>query len=130
MTFKGVSKVFSTNNCEQYKTISEFWDKLSKVYGMENLRGLGFNWTENTTEYVLGLKSNEKFDFNFLEEGYVWKEIELPRAGWRKYCGLTNKLSSLYEDIYLEGKLSYEIEEFYNNGICEISINREIMNCF
>ena len=56
MKFIGISRVFSTINNEQYKTIGTFWDELSEEYGMENLRGLGYNWTDDTIEYVIGLK--------------------------------------------------------------------------
>ena len=37
MKFIGISRVFSTINNEQYKTIGAFWDELSEKYGMENL---------------------------------------------------------------------------------------------
>ena len=56
MKFSGISKVFSTVDREQYETIGAFWDELSEKYGMENLRGLGYNWTDNSIEYAIGLK--------------------------------------------------------------------------
>ena len=31
---------------------------MTEKYDIENLRGLGFNWTETTIEYVIGLKNN------------------------------------------------------------------------
>ena len=48
MVFNGISKVFSTKDNRQYETIGAFWDELSKEYGRENLRGLGYNWTTDT----------------------------------------------------------------------------------
>ena len=55
MKFIGISRVFSIINNEQYKTIGAFWDELSEKYGMENLRELGYNWDNNSIEYVIGL---------------------------------------------------------------------------
>ena len=74
MIFKGYSKVFSTTNNQQYSSIGDFWDEMTAIYDLEELRGLGFNWTETTIEYVIGLKNNEKFNV----DNYEWKEIELP----------------------------------------------------
>ena len=54
MIFEGISRVFSTVNEQQYETIGAFWDELSAQYGLENLRGLGYNWTPDTIEYVIG----------------------------------------------------------------------------
>ena len=56
MKFIGIKRTFSTINNEQYKTINAFWDEMIKKYGMENLKGLGYNWTDTTIEYVIGLK--------------------------------------------------------------------------
>ena len=58
MFFKGYSKVFSTLDNKQYDLIGEFQDEMTEKYDIENLRGLGFNWTETTIEYVIGLKNN------------------------------------------------------------------------
>lgn len=52
MKFVGIRRVFSTPNDEQYTGIGAFWDEISKVYGIENLMGLGCNWTDNSIEYV------------------------------------------------------------------------------
>ena len=112
MEFKGISKVFSTIGNDQYNTIGEFWDELSEKYGMENLRGLGLNWTDNSIEYVIGLKSGIIDNANF--------NINLPEDGWTVVKGNTDDLSKIYEDIYQNGPLKYEIETFYNNGTCEI----------
>ena len=56
MIFKGISKVFSLVNEEQYNTIGQFWDEMSNKYGLENLQGLGLNWNDNKMEYIIGLK--------------------------------------------------------------------------
>lgn len=38
MLFRGVSKTFSTVGEQQYNTIGKFWDEMSAIYGLENLR--------------------------------------------------------------------------------------------
>lgn len=55
MEFKGISRTFSTVGEKQYETIGEFWNEMSRIYGRENLRGLGYNWTDTSIEYVIGL---------------------------------------------------------------------------
>ena len=112
MKFNGISKVFSTLNNEQYKTIGEFWDLLSDKYGIENLRGLGYNWTSDSIEYVIGLKDGIIDDANC--------NIDLPGDGWTIAKGNTDELSSIYDEIYKDGPLKYEIEMFSNDGKCEI----------
>lgn len=117
MKFIGVSRVFSTENDGQYNTIGAFWDELSERYGLENLRGLGYNWTENTIEYVIGLK-----------EGTIDRadcEAELPDTGWVTVKGKTAELDRIYGRIYEEGRLTYEIETFTEDGECEISYFRK-----
>lgn len=111
MKFVGIKRVFSTNNEEQYTTIGAFWDEMSKVYGRENLMGLGCNWTEDSIEYVMALKDGEIADANY--------EILLPDK-WTMICGKTDELSAIYDEIYKEGSLLYEIEEFDDNGNCRI----------
>lgn len=112
MVFEGISKVFSTEGEAQYETIGAFWDELSKKYGLSNLRGLGYNWTENTIEYVIGLKEG-------VIEGSNCAVI-LPDDGWITVKGRTEQLSQIYDDIYQAGCLKYEIETFTDEGDCEI----------
>ena len=112
MKFIGISRVFSTINNEQYKTIGAFWDEMSQLYGMENLRGLGYNWTNDSIEYVIGLKDGVIDNQNCI--------IDLPEEGWSIVNGNTNELAKIYEDIYKDGILKYEIETFNENETCEI----------
>lgn len=77
MKFIGISRVFSIINNEQYKTIGAFWDELSEKYGMENLRELGYNWDNNSIEYVIGLNKGTIDNANF--------EIELPGESLYNY---------------------------------------------
>lgn len=111
MKFVGIRRVFSTKNEEQYITIGEFWDEMSKVYGRENLMGLGCNWTKDSVEYVMALKNGAIADADY--------EILLPDE-WIEICGMTEKLSAIYDEIYKDGPLLYEIEEFDDKGNCKI----------
>lgn len=111
MKFVGIRKVFSTINEEQYQTIGAFWDELSKVYGRENLIGLGCNWTKDSIEYVMALKDG-------IIEGANY-EIDLPDE-WIVVDGKTKNLGDIYNEIYKDGVLLYEIEEFDDNGNCRI----------
>jgi len=112
MVFTGISKVFSLENEDQYNTIGAFWDELSKTYGLSNLRGLGYNWTEDTIEYVIGLKEG-------IIEGANCT-VDLPDEGWIDYKGNTADLQEIYRKIYEDGSLKYEIETFTEEGNCEI----------
>ena len=116
MVFEGISRVFSLENEEQYKTIGAFWDELSEKYRLENLQGLGYNWTEHTMEYVIGLKEG------MIEESNC--KVALPDEGWTTVSGKTEDLSKIYRDIYMEGNLIYEIETFTDDGDCTIRYYR------
>ena len=101
----------------QYETIGAFWDELSAIYGLENLRGLGYNWTPDTIEYVMRLKEG-------VIDGAIIK-VTLPDSGWRTVQGRTSELSLIYDDIYTDGALTYEIETFTEDGDCEILYYRD-----
>ncbi len=116
MIFIGISRIFSTLNDAQYESIGAFWDELSAEYGRNNLRGLGFNWTDSSIEYIIGLKNG------IIENANA--EIELPDDGWTVVCGRTVDLSKIYDAIYSDGTLLYEIEMFDDNGSCRIMYRR------
>ena len=115
MKFSGVKRVFSTENQLQYSTIGAFWDEMSSKYGRENLMGLGCNWTENSIEYAIALKNGRIKNANY--------EIDLPDE-WYTVCGRTEELESIYNNIYKDGVLLYEIEEFDDDGNCRIKYCR------
>lgn len=117
MIFDGISKTFSTVNSEQYNTIGAFWDEMSTKYGRENLRGLGYNWTDTSIEYVIGLKSGKLLEANC--------NVELPENGWFEVKGRTENLGQMYEEIYAHGRLKYEIEMFNEDGSCYIKYCRD-----
>ena len=116
MIFSGVGRVFSTENDGQYDAIGAFWDEMEAKYGLERLRGLGWNWTDKTIEYAIGLK-----------EGVIDgadRRVELPDDGWQCARGKTAQLSRIYEEIYRDGALRFEIETFTSDGNCEIFYQR------
>ena len=112
MVFKGITKIFLLTNEQQYETIGNFWDELSAIYGMENLQGLGYNWQGNTMAYAIGLKNGVIPNAN--------AEVLLPDDGWSVYKGRTDDLKAIYDEIYKDGRLQFEIETFTENGDCEI----------
>ena len=112
MIFEGIGRTFSTENEEQYRTIGAFWDEMTAKYGLENLRGLGYGWTEHTIEYVIGLKDGTIDGAD--------RTVELPDNGWTLVRGRTEHLSQIYDDIYRDGRLKYEIETFTVEGDCKI----------
>ena len=117
MIFKGISKRFSLVNDEQYNTIGAFWDEMAEIYGLENLQGLGYNWNGNTMEYAIGLKNGDIDNYNV--------SVELPDNGWITVKGKTKYLSVLYDEIYKNGALTYEIETFTEQGECVVMYYRK-----
>ena len=116
MIFNGISRVFKLTSEEQYETIGRFWDEMSLIYGLENLRGLGYKWENDEIYYAIGLKNGDIEGYNL--------SIYLPDEDWVKVSGETDRLKELYDEIYKNGRLPYEIETFYDDGSCEISYYR------
>lgn len=116
MLFKGIGRTFSTENNRQFVTIGAFWDELAAKYGRMNLQGLGYGWTNRSIEYVIGLIDGEIDGAD--------QTVELPDTGWVTVRGKTADLGKIYEKIYQEGRLSYEIERFTDSGDCEIMYRR------
>ena len=112
MRFIGIGRTFSTRGEAQYGTIGAFWDELSARYGLENLRGLGYGWTEDTIEYAIGLCAGTIDGAD--------RTVELPDEGWTCVRGRTEHLPEIYDGIYRDGRLRYEIETFTEDGDCEI----------
>ena len=112
MKFYGIKKTFSLLNEDQYNTIGVFWDEMSDIYGLENLQGLGLNWRNGYMDYVIRLKNGIIPNPNFV--------VELPDNNWMSYIGETDKLKEIYDLIYKDGPLLYEIESFNEDGSCKI----------
>ena len=106
------SRTFSTENDCQFETIGAFWDEHAANYGRANLQGLGYAWMDRSIEYVIGLKDGEIDGAD--------RTVELPDTGWVTVLGKTTDLGEIYEKIYQEGRLKYEIEHFTDSGDCEI----------
>lgn len=117
MVFKGISKTFLLTDEQQYDTIGRFWDEMAQLYGLENLQGLGYRWEDQEISYAIGLKEGCIKGFNVT--------IELPDDGWVSADGKTDCLKALYDEIYKDGPLQYEIETFFENGSCHISYRRQ-----
>ena len=118
MLFKGISKEFSLINEDQYNTIGAFWDEMALLHGLENLQGLGYKWENDEISYAIGLKKGNIEGYNL--------SIVLPDDGWVNVRGETGLLKELYDEIYKSGRLTYEIETFYEDGRCEISYYRAV----
>ena len=116
MIFFGISKDFSLVGEDQYNTIGKFWDDMAEIYGLENLRGLGYRWENDVIYYAIGLKNGRIDGYNI--------SIELPDDGWTSVSGKTEFLKEIYDEIYKDGRLTYEIEAFYENGDCNIKYYR------
>ena len=117
MIFKGISKTLSLKNQEQYNTIGAFWDEMAEKYGLENLQGLGYKWQNGQIWYAIGLKHGEIEGANC--------SIQLPGNGWESVDGKTDDLPQIYDEIYRDGALQYEIETFFDNGNCHIEFYRK-----
>ena len=118
MLFKGISKEFSIINEDQYRSIGDFWDEMALLYGLENLQGLGYQWTEDKIYYAIGLNGKDINGYNLC--------IELPDTGWTVVDGNTDDLKAIYDEIYQAGPLAYEIETFTENGKCKIQYYRSM----
>jgi GrpB-like predicted nucleotidyltransferase (UPF0157 family)/nitroreductase len=128
MIFKGIEIRFICKNNEQYETIGAFWDYMKRIFPDKQLRGLGYNWSDDCLSYVIG-DYNQTLIFNTKEitqqyPSAKYMEIMLPDDGWQTYSCRIEKLGYLYEEIYKDGALDYEIEEIHANGDCKISIIR------
>lgn len=116
MTFHGIAREFDLTNEQQYSTIGQFWDEMATLYGLENLQGLGYNWRDHKITYAIGLKQGRIAGCNLC--------IALPDEGWMLAKGKTGELKQLYDEVYKDGPLQYEIETFFENGTCEIRYYR------
>ena len=116
MNFCGITKDFSLSNEQQYDTIGQFWDEMAMLYGLENLQGLGYRWKDGLLSYAIGLKNGCVNGWNF--------RMELPEQGWVTVTGKTAYLKQLYDEIYQDGALQYEIETFDEDGNCKIKYYR------
>lgn len=52
-------------------------------------------------------------------------KVMLPEDGWKTYSCQIDELKDLYDEIYLDGALDYEIEDIDSYGNCKIPIYRK-----
>ena len=89
---------------------------MSSLYGLENLQGLGYKWARGKIWYAIGLKVGDIKGCNL--------RMDLPDTGWTIVDGETEKLKEIYDEIYKNGALRYEIETFDEDGRCQIQYYR------
>lgn len=126
--FQGVLVRFDCTDGKQYKAIGEFWDFMSGLFPKEQLKGLGLNWMNDSFDYVIG-DFEGRFDYSLpmICQAYPTSEnvvVSLPDDGWITYTGKLENIARIYETIYRDGVLDYEIEAFDTEGNCRISILR------
>ena len=128
MIFKGIKIRFDCTNNQQYKTIGEFWKYMIGMYPNDTLKGVGCNWYDDCLDYIIGdFAITHNYDMRIITDYYPnaeYVEINLPDEGWQIYHCELDELSNLYEEIYKDGALEYEIEEIKSDGNCVISIIR------
>ena len=121
MIFKGYTGTFSTIDNDQYRTIGDFWDFMTEKFGLENIVGLGYLWLKDEIYYAIGLKGKD-IDKNLQFENFKYCEIALPDDDWKIYRGRTEDLTKFYDEIYKNGRVKYELENFFEDGSFEIWI--------
>ena len=83
---------------------------------MDNLIGLGYKWQDTKIYYAIGLKNGNIENSNFM--------IQLPNDNWVEVNGETENLKEIYDNIYKDGILKYELETFNYDGTCVIKYYR------
>ena len=128
MKFTGVLRNFDCSNNKQFTDIGEFWDFMSKIVNKNELKGLGFNWKNNHLDYIIGdLKDKCDYPMDLILNTYPNSKIvtvDLPNNGWEIHEGKIKDIKSIYEKIYEDGQLDYEIEEIDTKGNFKVSILR------
>lgn len=123
---------FSTENDSQYEAIGNVWDAFAREYGISNIHGLGFSWSEKTIDYCFGFKEELSDDEylkrltvvnTFSDKPFRFNKIEIPDSSWNVFEGKTDSLSVLYDKVYSQGRPDYEIETFDDSGSCKISVH-------
>jgi predicted transcriptional regulator YdeE len=128
MKFHGVRIRFDCIDNKQFEAIGAFWNFMSGLFPREQLRGLGLNWMNDSFDYVIG-DFEGRFDYSLpiIRQTYPAAQtvvVPLPDDGWITYAGKTDNIAQIYEDIYRDGVLNYEIEAFDREGNCKIAILR------
>lgn len=128
MNFKGVSVTFDCKDGAQYEAIGQFWDMMTQQYPKSTLIGLGHSWSNDQIDYAIGSEDlSREYDCKEIRAIYPpagLLQMRLPDEGWLAYHGKLEDLTKLYEKIYEDGPLTYEIESFDDDGNADIRIFR------
>ncbi|MBP3704146.1 MAG: hypothetical protein J6I98_01310 [Clostridia bacterium] len=129
MTVRGVQLRVSCKNGEQYDVLGAFWDEVRKYHPKMLLVGIGHSWENDTFCYLIGKegglpeKTVEKVCERFPEADSV--RLKVPDGHWDVYRGRLEWLDEMYEEIYKDGPLIYEMERIHENGAITIFIRRK-----
>jgi hypothetical protein len=127
MVIRGVQVRFDCKNGEQFEAIGRFWDRMHVFCPGENLLGVGFGWKNDTLCYLIGTENGVPAAAEKIKEVFPQAEaaeIILPDTGWKTYFATADTLDVLYEEIYRDGPLTYEIERFDADDNAEVLIYR------
>ena len=82
--------------------------KIKDVSILQMKNYIDFIWRKETNKYKSGDIDNANCS------------VILPNSGWIAVKGKTAELDMIYQEIYADGVLTYEIETFTDEGECEI----------
>lgn len=133
---------FSTVGEKQFEAIGIVWDIFSNLYGIENIRGLGYGWTDNSITYCFGFKEELSDDVylerletinELVDKPFRFNKIELPDSDWKEFNGTVDTIPELYNEVYKAGNLDFEIETFDQDGAFKsvvhyVRLDREKLN--
>jgi len=123
MILQGIQIRFDCANGEQFEAIGAFWDAMRVLFPDRTLSGVGYGWENDTLCYLIGTEDGlpagtETIGQQFPDAEYT--VLHLPDDGWKRYTATADTLDVLYEEIYRDGPLTYEIERFDADGRAEI----------
>lgn len=128
MKMKGIAARFDCAHGEQYESIGAFWDAMCALCPGLALSGVGYGWENDSLGYLIGTpegmpESTLEGVRKILPQAAL-SEIILPDDGWKTYTGTADTLDKLYAEIYRDGPLDFEIEQFDDAGNAVIRIHR------
>ena len=128
MKMQGIAARFDCAHGEQYDHIVAFWEQMRALCPEQVLFGVGYGWENDSLGYLIGTPEGVP---EYALEGVrkilpqaAFSEITLPDDNWKTYTGTADTLDKLYEEIYRDGPLDFEIEQFDDAGNAVIQIHR------
>ena len=130
--FKGYKIRVRCINWEQKSILEEYWNIFSKEYKLQQLVGLGFNWSQDNKyfDYAIGTINDTKtlnklknIDFSNTNFNVEYLEKELPNLNeWKTFKG-TN-LKEIYDNQIDCNNQNYDYElEYFDEENIEIKIH-------